>query len=402
MQNIFPKVKNLDYVAGWFKKAADFMRNSTCRAAFVATNSITQGETVTRLWKNLFAAGNHIDFAHRTFIWNSESTQKAHVHCVIVGFSSAHNIKPKIIFDGDKKISAANINAYLLDAPDIFVDSRPNHIQGDVSPMMLGNMPRDNGNFLFTPEELTEFLKREPAAEKYIRQFVGADEFINNKLRYCLWLVDCPPNELHKMKLVYERVKNVRDVRLASKASAIRKFADKPTHFAQITQPEGADFILIPLVSSERRKYVPMGFMSGDIKVTNLVSIVPKATKYEFGVLTSSLHMTWLRTVGGRLESRYRYSKDVVYNNFIWVEPTDKQKNAIEASAQLILDIRAKFPDSSLAELYDEITMPYELREAHKKNDLAVAKAYGLENILYDEPKIAVELLKRYEALTKS
>ena len=401
MQNIFPKVKNLDYVAGWFKKAADFMRNSTCRAAFVATNSITQGETVTRLWKNLFAAGNHIDFAHRTFIWNSESTQKAHVHCVIVGFSSAHNIKPKIIFDGDKKISAANINAYLLDAPDIFVDSRPNHIQDFVTQMNKGSTPIDGGNFLFKPEELTEFLKREPAAEKYIRQILGADEFINGKLRYCLWLVDCSPKELKSMPLVYERVKNVRDVRLASKRAATRKLADNPTRFAEIRQPT-TNYLLVPCVSSERRRYVPIGFMTPDIIVSDLVLVIPKATKYEFGVLTSSLHMTWLRTVGGRLKSDYRYSKDVVYNNFIWVEPTDKQKNAIEASAQLILDIRAKFPDSSLAELYDEITMPYELREAHKKNDLAVAKAYGLENILDDEPKIAVELLKRYEALTKS
>ena len=318
------------------------------------------------------------------------------MHCVIVGFSSAHNIKPKIIFDGDKKISAANINAYLLDAPDIFVDSRPNHIQDFVPPMIYGNKPVDGGNFLFTPEELSEFLKREPAAEKYIRQILGADEFINGKLRYCLWLVDCPPNELHKMKLVYERVKNVRDVRLASKASAIRKFADKPTHFAQITQPEGADFILVPRVSSERRKYVPIGFISGEVKVTDAVQIVPKATKYEFGVLTSSLHMTWLRTVGGRLKSDYRYSKDVVYNNFIWVEPTDKQKQAIEQSAQLILDIRATLPDSSFAELYDEVTMPYELRQAHRKNDKAVAAAYGLEDILDDEPAIAVALLRLY------
>ena len=423
MQKIFPKVKNLDYVAAWFKKAADFMTNSNCRAAFVATNSITQGETVTRLWKNLFDAGIHIDFAHRTFVWNSESTQKAHVHCVIVGFSSAHNIKPKIIFDGDKKICAANINAYLLDAPNIFVDSRPNHIQDFVPPMIYGNKPVDGGNFLFTPEELKDFLKREPAAEKYIRQILGADEFINGKLRYCLWLVDCPPNELKKMPLVYQRVKNVRDVRLASKAAAIRKFADKPTHFAQITQPEGADFILIPRVSSERRKYVPIGFISGDVKVTDAVQIIPNATKYEFGVLTSSIHMTWLRTVGGRLESRYRYSKDVVYNNFIWVEPTDKQKQAIEATAQEILSARAKYqgnrevgkqgnsknPNSlipsfpnSLADLYDEITMPYELRQAHRKNDLAVARAYGLDNLLDDEPAIAIELLKRYEALTKS
>ena len=402
MQKIFPKVKNLDYVAGWYKKAADFMRNSTCRTAFVSTNSICQGETVTGLWKNLFAAGNHIDFAHRTFIWDSESTQKAHVHCVIVSFSSAPNSKPKTIFDGDKKIIAGNINAYLLDAPNIFVESRPNHLQDFVPPMIYGNKPVDGGNFLFTPDELRGFLKQEPAAEKYIRQILGADEFINGKLRYCLWLVDCPPNELHKMKLVYERVKNVREVRLASKAATIRKFADKPTRFAQITQPEGVDFIIVPLTSSERRKYIPMGFMSGNVKVTNGVSIIPNATLYHFGVLTSSIHMIWLRTVGGRLKSDYRYSKDVVYNNFVWIEPTDKQKKAIETSAQAILDIRASLPDSSFAELYDEVTMPYELRQAHRKNDLAVAKAYGWEKFLDDEPSIAVELLKLYENLAES
>ena len=424
MQNIFPKVKNLDYVAGWFKKAADFMRNSTCRAAFVATNSISQGETVTRLWKNLFAAGNHIDFAHRTFIWNSESTQKAHVHCVIVGFSSAHNIKPKIIFDGDKKISAANINAYLLDAPDIFVDSRPNHIQGGVPEISNGFKAADNGFLILTPEEREEMIKRDPAAEKWIRRYSMGYEFINGVLRYCLWLANCPPNELRKIKPIYERVKACRDWRSEQKPTGdAYKLKDMPQLFRPCKQFKDAPYIAVPLVSSERRKYIPMAFINdGMIPGNNLYAIFD-ATKYEFGVLTSSLHMTWLRTVGGRLKSDYRYSKDVVYNNFIWVEPTDKQKNAIEASAQLILDIRAKYqgnrevgkqgnsknPNSlipsfpnSLAELYDEITMPYELREAHKKNDLAVAKAYGLENILDDEPKIAVELLKRYEALTKS
>ena len=398
MQNIFPKVKNLDYVACWYKLAADFMSNSTTCAAFVSTNSIAQGETVTRLWKNIFDAGNHIDFAHRTFIWDSESTQKAHVHCVIVGFSSAHNPKPKIIFDGEKKFVASNINAYLLDAPNIFVESRPKHIQDFVPPMIYGNKPVDGGNFLFTPEELAEFLKREPAAEKYIHQILGADEFINRKLRYCLWLVDCTPNELKSMPNVYQRVKNVREVRLASKAAAIRKFADMPTRFAQITQPEGVDFILIPRVSSERRKYVPIGFIGHEVKVTDAVQIVPNATPYHFGVLASSIHMTWLRTVGGRLKSDYCYSKDVVYNNFIWCEPSDRQKKAIEMSAQKILDVRAKFPDSSFAELYDEVSMPYELRDAHKKNDRAVATAYGLENLLDDESAIAVALLKLYSS----
>lgn len=402
MQKIFPKIKNLDYVAAWYKKAADFMTNSHARAAFVSTNSISQGETVTALWKNLFAAHIHIDFAHRTFIWDSESAQKAHVHCVIVGFSHAPNSKPKIIFDGDKKIIAQNINAYLLDAPDIFVESRPKHLQNFVPPMNKGSTPIDGGFFLFKPDELAEFLKKEPAAEKFIRQFMGADEFINGKLRYCLWLVNATPKELKSMPLVYERVKNVREYRLASKRAATKKSADKPTLFSEIRQPTSENYLLVPCVSSERRKYVPIGFLKSDIIVSDLVLVIPNATLYHFGVLTSSLHMTWLRTVCGRLKSDYRYSKDVVYNNFVWIEPTDKQKKAIETSAQAILDIRAKYPDSTFAELYDEVLMPYELRQAHLANDLAVAKLYGWEEILDDEPKIAIELLKLYESLTKN
>ena len=402
MQKIFPKIKNLDYVAAWYKKAADFMRDSTCRTAFVATNSISQGETVTRLWKNIFAEGIHIDFAHRTFIWDSESTQKAHVHCVVIGFSSATNHKPKIIFDGDKKIFAGNINAYLLDAPNILVESRPKHLQNFVPPMIYGNMPRDGGNFFLTPEEREEFIKKEPAAEKYIRQILGADEFINGKLRYCLWLVNCPPNELHKMKLIYERVKNVREFRLSSKKAGTRKLADIPTLFAEIRQPTTDNYLLIPRVSSERRKYVPIGYVPSEIICSDANQMIPNANLYHFGVLTSSIHMNWLKTVGGRLESRYRYSKDVVYNNFVWIEPTEEQKSLIEATAHRILDVRAKYFDSTLADLYDELTMPADLRLAHKKNDVAVAKAYGFEKILDDEPKITVELLKLYESLTKT
>ena len=287
MQKIFPKIKNLDYVAAWYKKAADFMRDSTCRAAFVATNSISQGETVTALWKNIFAAKNHIDFAHRTFIWDSESAQKAHVHCVIVGFSSAPNDKPKIIFDSDKKIVAQNINAYLLDAPNILVESRPKHLQDFVPPMMLGNMPRNGGFFTFTAEELAEFLKKEPAAEKFIYKFIGGRELIHNEERFCLWLVDCPSNELHKMKLVYERVKKIREFRLSSKAAAIRKFADMPTRFAQITQPEGVGYIAIPGLSSERRKYIPICFLSGNVKASNQLQTILNAQIYHFGVLMS-------------------------------------------------------------------------------------------------------------------
>ncbi len=395
MQKIFPKVKNLDYVACWYKKAADFMTNSNIRAAFVSTNSIAQGETVPRLWENIFNAGIHIDFAYRTFIWDSESTQKAHVHCVIVGFSYAPNNKPKFIFHDDQKVAANNINAYLLDTNNIFVKSRPNHIQNFVPEIVWGNQPIDGGNLILTPEEYKDFIKREPAAEKYICRYVGSNEFINGKLRYCLWLVDCPPNELKKMKLVYERVKAVRDFRLASKRKDTQKLADKPTVFAYISQPT-TDYILVPQVSSERRKYIPMGFMTPDIIASNLVSIIPNATLYHFGVLTSSTHMAWLRTVCGRLKSDYRYSGNVVYNNFIWSEPSDKQRQAIEASAQAILDARKNYPEATFAELYDEISMPYDLREAHKKNDRAVAAAYGFENILDDELAIALELLKLY------
>ena len=386
---------NLDYVSAWYKKAADFARNKNFRAAFVSTNSICQGDSVATLWKPLFN-DIHIDFAHRTFRWDSESTQKAHVHCIIVGFSSAPNSKPKIIFDGDKKIIASNINAYLLDAPNIFVESRPNHLQDFVPAIGIGNKPIDDGNYLFTFDEMEEFIAREPLAKKYFRKWYGAREFINNEPRYCLLLKDCPPHELKWMPLVYQRVKNVRDFRLASKSAGTRKLADKPTRFHVENFPQG-NYLLIPSVSSENRQYIPIGFMNSDELASNLVFTVPNATLYHFGVLTSSIHMIWLRTVGGRLKSDYRYSKDVVYNNFIWVEPTDRQKQVIEASAQALLDIRASLPDSSFAALYDEVTMPYELRQAHRKNDIAVARAYGWEKFLDDESAIAVAMLNMYE-----
>ena len=243
---------------------------------------------------------------------------------------------------------------------------------------------------------MTEFIAREPNSQKYFRKWYGAREFINNEPRYCLLLKDCLPHELKRMPLVYQRVKNVREFRLASKSAGTRKLADKPTRFHVENFPTG-NYLLIPSVSSENRQYIPIGFMKPDELASNLVFVVPNATLYHFGVLTSSIHMTWLRTVGGRLKSDYRYSKDVVYNNFIWIEPTDKQKRAIETSAQVILDIRASLTDSSFAELYDEVTMPYELRQAHRKNDLAVARAYGWEKFLDDEPSIAVELLKLYQ-----
>ena len=335
-------------------------------------------------------------FKTRTFRWDSESTQKAHVHCVIVGFSSAHNSKPKIIFDGDKKIFATNINAYLLDAPNIFVESRPTHIQDFVPAIGIGNKPIDDGNFLFTLDEMNEFIAHEPNSQKYFRKWYGAREFINNEPRYCLLLKDCPPNELKRMPLVYQRVKKVRNFRLASKSAGTRKLADKPTRFHVENFPTG-NYLLIPSVSSENRQYVPIGFMNPNDIASNLVFVVPNATLYHFGILTSSIHMTWLRIVGGRLKSDYRYSKDVVYNNFVWCEPSEKQRSAIEATAQKILDVRANYPEATFAELYDEVTMPYDLRQAHQVNDRAVATAYGFENILDDESAIAVAILNMYQ-----
>ncbi|MBQ3443113.1 MAG: class I SAM-dependent DNA methyltransferase [Selenomonadaceae bacterium] len=390
-------VGNLDYVSGWYKKAVDFSSSKNIRAAFVSTNSICQGDSVATLWKPLFN-DIHIDFAHRTFRWDSESTQKAHVHCVIVGFSSAPTDKPKVIFDGDKKIFATNINAYLLDAPNIFVESRPNHLQDFVPAIGIGNKPIDDGNYLFTFDEMIDFIAREPNSQKYFRKWYGAREFINNEPRYCLLLKDCPPNELKRMPLVYQRVKNVRDFRLASKSTSTRKLADKPTRFHVENFPTG-NYLLIPRVSSENRRYVPIGFMNPNDLASDSVHIVPNATLYHFGILTSSIHMAWLRTVGGRLEVDYRYSKNIVYNNFVWCEPSTAQRHAIELSAQRILDVRAKYPDSSFAELYDKVTIPYELRQAHRANDRAVATAYGLENLLDDESAIAVEMLKLYDNL---
>ena len=395
--NVFDGWKNagnLDYVSGWYKKAADFSSGKNIRVAFVSTNSICQGDLVGTLWRSLFD-NVHIDFAHRTFIWDSESVQKAHVHCVIVGFSSAPNAKPKIIFNGDKKIIATNINAYLLDAPNIFVESKPTHIQDFVPAIGIGNKPIDDGNFLFTLDEMNDFIAHEPNSKKYFRKWFGAREFINNEPRYCLLLKDCPPNELKRMPLVYQRVKAVRDFRLASKSAGTRKLADKPTRFHVENFPSG-NYLLIPSVSSENRQYIPIGFMNPDDLTSNLVFVVPNATLYHFGILTSSIHMAWLRTVGGRLESRYRYSKDVVYNNFVWCTPTHAQVSAIETAAQKILDVRVQYPDATFAELYDEVTMPYDLRQAHHVNDRAVARAYGLENILDDEAAITVALFKLY------
>lgn len=397
---VFPEWKNagnLDYVSCWYKKAADFMHGVKIRSSLVSTNSVVQGESVANLWKPLFESGVHIDYAHRTFRWDSEAKIKAHVHCVIVGFSTAPNEKPKVLFSSDKPQIVKNINGYLLDAENVFVESRNKPIC-DVPEIGIGNKPIDGGSYLFTKEEMDEFLKAEPAAVKYFKPWYGSQEFINRSPRYCLWLGDCQPNELRKMPECMKRVDSVRQFRLASKSTGTVKLADKPTHFHVQNMPKGT-YIVIPKVSSERRRYVPMGFMSSDVLCSDLVFIVPDAALYHFGILTSNVHMAWMRAVCGRLEMRYRYSKDIVYNNFPWCNSTDEQRRKIEQTAQAVLDARDLYPDSSLADLYDELTMPSELRKAHQQNDKAVMQAYGFSVKDTTEESCVAELMKLYQQL---
>lgn len=397
----FKKYGDLDYVAAWYKKACDYMLNTKIESAFVSTNSISQGQQPTILWEPLMKENNTIiNFAHRTFKWGNEAKGKqAQVHCVIIGFSDYKNDKEKIIFDLNELKKVEHINPYLTDSENIFVTSRRIPLC-DVPKMRFGSMPRDGGNFSLTKEEKDEIIKSNPIAEKWIRPFMGAEEFLNNKQRWCLWLVDASPSELRKCKMVMERIRRVKNFRLSSKAKETRKFADIPTLFCQIAQPN-ENYILVPGVSSEKRKYIPIGFLNKNIIASNATLIIPNATLYHFGILTSNVHMAWMRAVAGRLEMRYRYSKDIVYNNFIWPNPTAKQKENIEKAAQAVLDARKLYPESTLADLYDPNTMPPELTKAHEKLDKAVKAAYGNKGFETEE-EIVASLMKLYkEAVEK-
>ncbi len=399
---IFDGVKNngnLDYVSCWYKKAADMMTGTEIRTALVSTNSITQGEQVAILWKNLFECGVHIDFAYRTFIWDSEASLKAHVHCVIVGFSKAPNTAKKQLFDNGSVKIVENINGYLVEADDVFIDSRTKPIC-NIPEIGIGNKPIDGGFYLFTEEEMIEFIKKEPKSKPYFKKWLGSKEFINGYCRYCLWLGDCSPKELRSMPECLKRVEAVRNFRLESTSAGTRKLADKPTRFHVENMPE-TNYIIVPEVSSERRRYIPLGFMSPDVLSSNLVKLIPNATLYHFGVLTSNVHMAWMRTVAGRLKSDYRYSKDIVYNNFPWCSPTEEQKAKIEKTAQMILDARAMYPDCSLADLYDEAVMPPELRKAHQLNDRAVMEAYRFWGKLNSESECVAELMGMYREMTE-
>ena len=401
MAAVFAGVKgygNLDYVACWFKKAADFIAGTNIRCAFVSTNSVCQGIAVPPLWKYLFAHEVKINFAHRTFKWQSETPDQAAVHCVILGFSLL-DARHRLIFDGDRIISAQNINAYLLDAPNVIVEPRSTPFDENIPPMIVGSCPTDGGNLIVEADEYADFIQREPLAQNFIRPYLGSEEFINGKRRYCLWLKDCPPSTLRKMPLVMQRIKAVRDFRLASKKAQTRRRAETPTLFAE-DRYVAASSIFIPMLSSSSRKYVPIGFTDAEVVVNIQASFIPNGDLYTFGVLTSSAMMAWLKIVGGRFKSDYRFSATTVYNPFPWCAPSAKQKASIESTAQKILDVRAGFADSTLADLYNELTMPKVLREAHRDNDRAVLAAYGF-SANATESEIVAALMNLYQSLAK-
>lgn len=390
---------NLDYVCCWYKKAADLMRETEIRCALVSTNSVSQGESVANLWKPLFESGIHIDFAYRTFRWDSEAKIKAHVHCVIIGFSVAPNHRGKILYFGDRAQNVQNINGYLLDAGNVFVENRKKPLCS-VPEMVFGSTPIDDGNLIIEADELQEFLTKEPLAQKYIRQLLGAKEFINGLKRYCLWLVDANPQELRKMPLVMARIEAVREMRSNSKRDATRKLMNIPYLFGEIRQPMEGKYLVLPLTSSEKRRYVPIAFVSSEIIATNLVQMIPSAELFHFGILTSNVFMAWMRAICGRLKSDYRITATNVYNNFPWPTPTEAQQAKVEQTAQAILDARNLYSDCSLADLYDEVTMPPELRKAHQANDKAVMQAYGFWGRLNTETACVAELMRMYQKLT--
>ena len=396
----FKTAGKIDYVAGWYYKASQLIRHSErTRAALVSTNSITQGEQVAAIWKPLKELfGIHIDFAYRTFRWDSEATLKAHVHCVIVGFSVSNNLN-RVIYDGERYSKAENINGYLINAEDVYIENRLKPLC-QVPQMTTGNRPADGGHLIIEENEFDDFMRLEPSSSNYIKNLLGSAEFINNKKRYCLWLQGVSPSELRKMPIVMRRIELCKQDRLASPDAGRRKLADTPHLFRETLNPNS--YIAVPKVSSERRRYIPIGFLDKSTIPTDLLFILPDATLYHFGVLESNVHMAWMRAVCGRLKSDYRYSKDIVYNNFPWPTPTDEQKAKIEQTAQAVLDARALYPDSSLADLYDELTMPVELRKAHQDNDRAVMQAYGFNVKTMTESQCVAELFKLYQELTKA
>lgn len=388
----------IDYVSGWYFKAAKWIQGTNIHAAFVSTNSITQGEQVAGVWKPLYERfGIHIDFAHRTFRWDSEASLKAHVHCVIVGFSTAYSTGKRKLYEDGRMKEVDSISPYLIEGDVVFAESRKTPVC-NVPEMIYGNKPTDGGFLFFTEEEKNDALSREPFIAPYFRQIYGASEYINGKKRYCLWLVECQPADIRKSAIIRERVEKIRQFRLNSPKRATQESALMPTLFQEIRQPL-SEYIIVPIHTSENRSYIPFGFVSADILVNNAVQMIPDATLYHFGVLTSNVHMAWVKAVCGRIKSDFRYSKDIVYNNFPWPQPTEEQTEAIEKTAQGILDARMLYPDSSLADLYDDLAMPPELRKAHQDNDRAVMKAYGFSVKEMTASSCVAELMRMYQEL---
>ncbi|MBR0518729.1 class I SAM-dependent DNA methyltransferase [bacterium] len=395
----FKGVGVLDYVTGWYKKASDFINNTNIQCAFVSTNSITQGEQVPVFGRFLQENDIKINFAYRSFKWNSEAKEKAGVHCVIIGFSKKAREILKIYPNEMQSIVAENINPYLVEAPSILIENRKKPIC-NVPEIKFGSMPVDGGNLILEKEDVDELLAENPANAEMIREFLGAAEFLQNKKRWCLWLKDVSPEKIKKSKIIMQRIKAVAEFRRQSTRPQTVILADTPTLFGEIRQPD-TDYLLIPRVSSENRRYIPIDYISKDIISSDANFTVSNASLYTFGVLTSNVHMSWMRTVGGRLKSDYRYSGGLVYNNFPWCSPSEEQKAKIEKTAQDILNARALYPDCSLADLYDELTMPPELRKAHQENDRAVMRAYCFPIKETTESACVAKLMKMYQELTK-
>ncbi|OGS72083.1 MAG: methylase [Gallionellales bacterium GWA2_60_142] len=430
VQHVFADIKSgglLDFVAAWYVKAARYITHQPCvgaqfiaphmddamnpgvinhaltKLAFVSTNSITQGEQAGVLWGWLLAQGIRIHFAHRTFQWSNEARGMAAVHCVIIGFG-AHDIEKKTIYEYEDirgeahAVAARNINPYLVDAPDVNISNR-RHPISRVPEIVFGNMPNDGGHLLMTDSEKRELLLKEPAAKKFIRPFMSAKEFINNEPRWCLWLVNVAPHELRQLPEISRRVQAVKDLREASDRQTTRELAAYPTLFGEIRQPT-SNYILVPRHSSESRAYIPCGFFDTNQIVADSCLAIPNATLYHFGILTSIMHMAWVRYTCGRIKSDYRYSAGIVYNNYPWPdEPTDKQRASIEAAAQAVLDARAQFPQSSLADLYDPLTMPPALVKAHQTLNRAVDACYRKAAFTSDAQRVEF-LFERYQQFT--
>lgn len=390
----------IDYVAGWYFKAAEYMRHTPVRAAFVSTNSITQGEQVAGVWRPIMERfGAHIDFAWRTFKWGSESNSQAAVHCVIIGFSDGVDAAPKVIYDAGRERVATHINPYLNDAPTVFIEPRRKPLASAVPAMTRGSQPTDNGNLILTREEREALLEKEPQAAPLLRPFMMGKDFIHRMPRYCLWLVGADPSLLKRCPEVLTRIEKVREFRLASKKTATQKKAQTPQLFDEIKASD-TSYIALPKVSSENRRYIPMDYLPAEVIAGDKLFMVPDASLYYFGVLMSNVHMAWMRAVAGRLKSDYSYSNTVVYNNFPWPSPTKSQQERVERTAQQILDARAVYPQASLADLYDELTMPPELRKAHQENDKAVMTAYGFDWRKMTESDCVAALMRMYQKLT--